>query len=1161
MKTRFWLLFLPFIVTALPLAWGATAVIGQPPISADISEPGETLIYINRNIEGVINTSHLSVLGPDTCSALGDPFSPYAPNWSPPEESALYNGLYTYTFHIRIPGAYPHDIVRVELLDPDSMNIANNNGGSYVAAVSHIQAWIDSGRPPVETLSCIASRQNPCLIDTMEDEQMGLPLDQVNLWWFIRIDENRTPAPTCSAPGNYTANYNTQTIYKLSYDQELGNGVITRTALARYTGQTGDNVRDLGDHMTDMHWVSPGAPMSFDQPANVPTSGPNAYPDDFGSFELSLSADLADIVVDPLTGDRTIYLDVTGFTGSSENGFMVWAGPPDYIYTVSSNVNIRNVQIINSPGSHSADGVEVLAVNTLPVNSDYLASVDIPLIYLGPEYAGQEVYVRLFDSDAGSQPPITFFLDTVAEADWSMVFAASSNPTDDPDHDPVTYPVNGRCRPGSCNNLWVRPAYKLTIPTYDADACAIDLGNQYVCTPFYGGRLIARYRSGMSDSYAWQITAPAVPPVDNARSCAAFPLALYTGIRSVTEAEFNALNFSYPTNPPSYHSFIHHQPNLTLESAGPGTVFVYRFDSVQAAWLKWNSGIASGATTLADSLVWPGNSSDYTDHSDSGVPIPPFDHVVRGFIEVGDSTDLTLNISDRVTSNEIAALSDAVPGLQAHTLNHRLLRLPLLDNTAEQYLNGIPYYQPTGFGVFRVVGYGVNQNWVLLEFQGFETSCGQTAIPLETVGVTGTAAGHTDQNHEFTAAVAPISATLPVTFTWQASDHSPIVHVNFLTDAIDFTWASTGLKTITVTAANRYNQVTATHAITITAPPITDLTIGPVELVSTPPITAYTPITFRATISNTGNQDVNGLFFVDLFINPSIVLSDSIPINQSSGYTAVNGLTTGATRVLTITSYLGFPTEPPTHTVYAMVDSLQQITETDENNNISSPLSVTGILPPSPQIALTPNCSNAGPTIELHVTGYYWPLGEIIAIFWNAQLIQQVVPQDHSFSLHWIRTNPGSGVHEIRAISASHEATAVFTVPCSFQSPSRITLSGATAGHVGELLTFTANVLPGTATYPITYTWQIDDQPPITHTNWISDALTTSWTEAGTHILLVTATNAHSHPVGNRHVVVINDWKAYLPFVVYEIPTGLNTEVKLTKPARPTGLSSVSSVP
>lgn len=792
-------------------AVAATAVTGQPLTTVS----HDTLIPTNRNTEGVINTSHLSVFGPDTCSMLGDPFSPFMPNWPPPEESALYNGLYTYEFRIRIPADYPHDIIRVELLDPDSMNIANNNGNSYVATVSHTQAWIDSGRPAVETLSCNALRLNPCLIDTMEDELLGLPLDQVNPWWFIRIDENRSPYPNCGAGGSYNPLHNTQTIYELSYDQELGDGAIMRTPLARYTGQTGDGVRDLGDHLTDMHWVSPGAPLSFDQPADVPTTGPNAYPDDYGSFAISLSEDLVGIVTDPLTGERFVNLDITGFTGSSENGFMVWAGPPDYIYTVSSDVNIRNVQILNNPGSHSADGVEVVAVNALPVSNNYAAFVDIPLTYLGAEYAGQEVYVRLFDSDAGTQPPITFFLDTVAEADWSMVFALSSNPTNDPDHDPVNYPVNGRCRPGSCNNQWIRPAYKLTIPTYDADACAADPGNQYVCTPFYGGRLMARYRGGFYDTYAWQITAPAVPPVDNARSCAAFPLAPSTVIRSITEAEFNALNFSYPTIPPSYGSFIHHRPNLTLESAGPGTLFVYDFDSLQAAWLKWNSGIAGGAITLADSLAWPGNSSNYSDHGDLGVPIPPFDHVVRGFIEVGDSTDLTLNISDRVNSHEIAALSDAVPGLQAHILNHRHLRLPLLDNTAEQYWYGIPYYQPTGFGVFRIVGYGLSQNWVLLEFQGFETSCGQTAVPLDSVSIAGPVAGLTGQSYEFTAAVAPISATLPVTFTWQASDHSPIVHVNFLTDTIDFTWAAAGPKIITVTAANVYGPAVQNRHVVV----------------------------------------------------------------------------------------------------------------------------------------------------------------------------------------------------------------------------------------------------------------------------------------------------------------------------------------------------------
>ncbi len=923
MTRRILFLFLVLVLAALPFVWGITAVTGQSAAPLDVLS-GETLIYVNRNAEGVLNVSNLSVFGPGICSANGDPFSPDLPNWLPLEESALYVGLYTYQFRIRIPADYPHDILRVELFDPDSMNQPNNYNGNttFTANISHTQAWINSGRPAVTTGFCsqgsYVTRQNPCLIDTQEDELLGLPLDQVNPWWYGRIDENRRPRPSCDAGSAYNAAYNTQTAYELSYNREMADGSIVPIALARYTGQVGDGVRDDGSHLTDLHWVSPGAPMSFDQPADAPTSGPNAYPDDFGSFELSLSEDLVDIVTDPLTGDRFVDLGVRTFTGSSENGFMVWAGPPDYINTISSNVNTRNVQVINNPGSHSAAGVEVLAVNNLPANSNYGSSyIDHPLTYLGPEFAGEEVFVRLFDSDSGAYPPITFFLDSVAASDWSMVFSASSNPTNDPDHDPVTYPTNGRCRIGSCQNTWTRPAYKITIPTYDAEACAADPGNQYVCTPFNGGRLIARYKGGQDDTYGWQVNA------------------------SITET------------------------------------------------------------------------------------------------------------------------------------------------------------------------------------------------PLDVIAVTGPTDGISAQSYAFTATITPVTATVPIIYTWQATEKQPVIYVGGASSQVSFNWATGGLKTITVTAANLHNQVTATHTITL-ATAVADLTIGPLELVSTPPITVLTPVTFRATISNTGNVNVNTPFLVDVFLDPTIVLTNSIPFSQSSGFQMVSNLAAGASRVVTITADAGFAPQPLTHTVYAMVDSLQQITEADESNNISGPLTVTAVLLP-PEITLNPSCSNGGPMIDMHVAGSYWPVGEAVAVFWRGQLIQQVVPQNGSFDLYWTAANPGSGEHDVWAQSVSHSATAVFTIPCTPQLVTAVSLTGPIIGQTAVNHTFTAVITPTQATYPITYIWQIDNQPPITHTNWRSDSLAVAWITPGTHVVVVAAANEYNtRLVAARHVITIEPRWFFLPFVVKE---------------------------
>ncbi|MBK6326568.1 MAG: pilus assembly protein [Chloroflexi bacterium] len=218
--------------------------------------------------------------------------------------------------------------------------------------------------------------------------------------------------------------------------------------------------------------------------------------------------------------------------------------------------------------------------------------------------------------------------------------------------------------------------------------------------------------------------------VNQTNGCTAvFPLAVSNGIRSITEAEYTTAynNMTYPVPRPLYTSFTQHRPNIDLASATEGTVFLYDLDSLQVVFPKWNAGITSGNTTLSNSLAWPSNISDYTNHNDAGVPIPGLAFVVRGFVEVGDNTDRSIHISDRVAVNgEIGNLNGITGALQNHITNKRTLRLLVLSNTAEQYLNGVPFYQPTGFAIYRISGYSLTNNWILLEFIRWDHSCGQS---------------------------------------------------------------------------------------------------------------------------------------------------------------------------------------------------------------------------------------------------------------------------------------------------------------------------------------------------------------------------------------------------------------------------------------------------
>ncbi len=119
-----------------------------------------------------------------------------------------------------------------------------------------------------------------------------------------------------------------------------------------------------------------------------------------------------------------------------------------------------------------------------------------------------------------------------------------------------------------------------------------------------------------------------------------------------------------------------------------------------------------------------------------------------------------------------------------------------------------------------------------------------------------------------------------------------------------------------------------------------DLTISEPVLVSTPPIRAYEPVTFRYVITNTSNVNITDLFYVDTFFDPLGVTSTTVPLSYSVRHMAVNALAGGAVQVITLTVPQGFTGIATSHTVYGMVDSTQAITETMETNNIGGPLVV-----------------------------------------------------------------------------------------------------------------------------------------------------------------------------------------------------------------------------
>jgi len=417
---------------------------------------------------GLEQTSNLAIFGPDLCTSFGDAYTP--------RNSAWYDELDgVYHFQLNIPGNYQGaaedltrrynhgadttDILRIEIWDPDCYNRPN----STLTLTNTISLL------PV-TASCSTNRKNPCIIVL---KNLSPPdNDPQNPFGFLRIDENRGHgAPpgdgTCNEPSNYTAAYNTVTEYTLYYYRTRADGSLERRDLARYTKGGADSDSD-----TDMLWVCPSGSLPDDPPADGWAGSPYGFAWDAGdgNFEVDLNSEVPSIYVSPADGTRNLFLQIRGVSGSSENGFDIWAGPR-YI-NVPSEVNARNVDIVLHAGDyHSAAGATLFGMGHLPMNSNYGETVTLTLAYVPAEWAGRTIRVSAFDNDAGAQQ-VTFLFDTMPYVDWHHVGQLSGN------------------------NTWYHNEF--AVPSAPDHT-------------FYGGYLQAIYQAGPHDTFGWKITGEARP--------------------------------------------------------------------------------------------------------------------------------------------------------------------------------------------------------------------------------------------------------------------------------------------------------------------------------------------------------------------------------------------------------------------------------------------------------------------------------------------------------------------------------------------------------------------------------------------------------------------------------------------------------------------------
>lgn len=179
----------------------------------------------------------------------------------------------------------------------------------------------------------------------------------------------------------------------------------------------------------------------------------------------------------------------------------------------------------------------------------------------------------------------------------------------------------------------------------------------------------------------------------------------------------------------------------------------------------------------------------------------------------------------------------------------------------------------------------------------------------------------------------------PINLFWIEAGESPklqtIIPVGHPANFVQ-TWKFSDVKDGTHTVEARSSSVIKIDTLEVPCSNPVDLVASNITLPDSPD-DELEPFEIRVSISNQGSVDINRQFFVDVFIDPTEVFTDSIPLSQSSGYQAVSGLQSGYSTIITF-FHPGLPSSNDgDHEIWAMVDSTKLIAESTESNNVNGP--------------------------------------------------------------------------------------------------------------------------------------------------------------------------------------------------------------------------------
>lgn len=198
----------------------------------------------------------------------------------------------------------------------------------------------------------------------------------------------------------------------------------------------------------------------------------------------------------------------------------------------------------------------------------------------------------------------------------------------------------------------------------------------------------------------------------------------------------------------------------------------------------------------------------------------------------GHANDAANVIGDTLGLDEAIATALAHPAVDAGrtlvivTADHETggMALSLTDNGGTQFSmpDGTPFWVTFSTDYHTaadvpVTATGHCANFVSGTFPNTEifTAMNRALEPCLSVSISGNMFGTPTDVFTLTAAISPTHAITPLTLTWRADGFSPVTRSGTLTDSLAFQWALTGTHTVTVTAQNPGDTVSASRSAVV----------------------------------------------------------------------------------------------------------------------------------------------------------------------------------------------------------------------------------------------------------------------------------------------------------------------------------------------------------